>query len=60
MKEYNNSWAVSIQRYGAGILKWNRNEPQEMDRKTMKFMTNKKFLPRSYIALLHVSKKMKT
>ena len=29
-----NTWAVSILRYGAGILKWNKNELQEMDRKT--------------------------
>ena len=24
-----NTWAVSILRYGAGILKWNKNEPQK-------------------------------
>ena len=36
-----NTWAVSILRYGAGILKWNKNELQEMDRKTRKFMTMK-------------------
>ena len=28
-----NTWAVSFLRYGAGILKWNKNELQEMDRK---------------------------
>ena len=22
-----NAWAVSLMRYGAGILKWNKNEP---------------------------------
>ena len=26
-----NTWAVSILRYGAGILKWNKNEPQKME-----------------------------
>ena len=26
-----NTWAVPILRYGAGILKWNKNELQEMD-----------------------------
>ena len=28
-----NTWVVSILRYGAGMLKWNKNELQEMDRK---------------------------
>ena len=39
-----NTWAVSILRYGAGILKWNKNEPQEVDRKTRKFITMNKEL----------------
>ena len=34
--------AVSILRYGAGILKWNKNELQAMDRKSRKFMTKNK------------------
>ena len=39
-----NTWAVSILKYGAGILKWNENELQEMNRKTRKFMTmNREF-----------------
>ena len=33
-----NTWAVSILRYGAGILKWNKNELQEIDRKTRTFI----------------------
>ena len=33
-----NSRVVSILRYGNAILKWNKNELEEMDRKTMKFM----------------------
>ena len=44
-------------RYGAGILKWNKNELQEMDRKASKFMTMKKELhPRSDVARLYVSR----
>ena len=46
-----NTWAVSIWSYGAGILKWNKNKLQEMDRKTRKFMTmNKELPPGSHIA----------
>ena len=53
-----NTWAVSILRCGAGILKWNKNELQEMDRKTRKFMSmNKELHPRSDVARLHVSRK---
>ena len=53
-----NTWAVSILRYGAGILKWNKNELQEMDRKTRKFMTmDKEWHPRSDVARLYVSRK---
>ena len=53
-----NTWAVSILRYGAGILKWSKNELQEMDRKTRKLMTmNKELLPRSDVARLYVSRK---
>ena len=33
-----NTWAVSIMRYGARIYTWNKNELQEMDRKTRKSM----------------------
>ena len=48
-----NTWAVSILRYGAGILKWNKNELQEMDRKTRKFMAmNKELHPRSDVTRL--------
>ena len=49
---------VSILRYGAGILKWNMNELQEMDRKTRKFMPmNKELHLRSDAARLYVSRK---
>ena len=34
-----NSRAVSIVRYGAGIIKWTKNELEELDRKTKKLMS---------------------
>ena len=34
-----NTWAISLIRYGAGIVKWNKEELQTMDRKTRKMMT---------------------
>ena len=51
-----NTWAVSILKYGAGIIKWNKNEQQEMDRKTRKCMRmNNELHPRSDVAWLYVS-----
>ena len=53
-----NTCVVSILRCGAGIRKWNKNELQEMGRKTRKFMTmNKELHPRSDVARLYVSRK---
>ena len=50
--------ALNILRYGTGILKWNKNEPQEADRKTRKFLTiNRELHPRSDAAQLHISRK---
>ena len=34
-----NSRAVSIVRYGAGIIKWTKEDFQKMDRKTRKLLT---------------------
>ena len=34
-----NTWAVSVLRYGAGILKWTTNELKNMDRKSRPIMT---------------------
>ena len=34
-----NIWPVSIMRYGAGILKWNRDELKSLDRRIRTFMT---------------------
>ena len=31
-------WEVSVMRYFAGIFKWNNNDIQQIDRKTMKVM----------------------
>ena len=53
-----NIWAVSLMRYGAGILKWNKNELQKIDRKTRKVMTiNKEIHLRSDVARIYVSRK---
>ena len=34
-----NTWAVSVMRYGAGILKWNADKLKSLDRRTRKFIT---------------------
>ena len=34
-----NTWAVSLMRYGAGTIKWNKKELQEIDKKSRKIMT---------------------
>ena len=53
-----NTWPVSLMRYGAGILRWTKNELQEIDRKTRKVMTiNKELHPRSDVARIYVSRK---
>ena len=52
-----NTWAVSLMRYGAGIIKWNVAELDEMDRKTRKIMTmNKEFHPKSDVDRLYVTR----
>ena len=33
-----NTWAIPVLRYGAGIIKWNKEELDEMDRKTRKII----------------------
>ena len=51
-----NTWAVSLMRYGAGIVKWTKSELDKIGRKTRKVMTlNKELHPRSYVDRLHVS-----
>ena len=34
-----NTWAVSVLRYGAGTLKWNKDEIAKLDRRTREVMT---------------------
>ena len=34
-----NTWAASVLRYGAGILKWKTDEMKNMDRRSWKVMT---------------------
>ena len=53
-----NTWAVSLMRYGAGIIDWTMNELQEIDRRTRKLMTmNKALNPNSDKDRLYVKRK---
>ena len=53
-----NTWAVSLMRYGAGIIKWSKEELQAINRKTRKIMTmNKELHPRSDVARIYVARK---
>ena len=53
-----NTWTVSLMRYGAGTIKWNGEELQEIDRKSRKIMTmNKELHPRSDAARIYVARK---
>ena len=52
-----NTWAVSLIRYGAGIVKWAKSKLDEIDRKTRKVMTmNKELHPVSTVDRLYVSR----
>ena len=52
-----NTWAVSVLRYGAGILKWTTNELKSMDRKSRKIMTmHGAFHPKSDVDRLYVTR----
>ena len=54
-----NTWAVSVMRYGAGILKWNTDELKSLDRRTRKFMTMHGALhPKSDIDRVYLSREM--
>ena len=49
---------VSLTRYGAGIIKWNMEELQEIDRKSRKIMKmNKELHPRNDVARIYVPRK---
>ena len=53
-----NTWAVSLTRYGARTIKWNKEELQEIDRKVRKIMTmNKELHPRSDVTRIYVPRK---
>ena len=53
-----NTWAVSLMRYGAGTIKRNKKELQEIDRKSRKVMTmNKELRPRSDVVRIYVPRK---
>jgi len=34
-----NTWAVSVLRYGAGIIRWTKEELRSLDRRTRKILT---------------------
>ena len=54
-----NTWAVSVMRYGAGILKWNTDELKSLDRRTRKFMTMHGALhPKSDTDRVYLSREM--
>ena len=49
---------MSLRRYGAGTIKWNKEELQKIDRKSRKIMTiNKELHPRSDVARTYVPRK---
>ena len=53
-----NTWAVSLMRYGAGTIKWNKGELQEIDRKSRKIKTmNKELHARSDVSRIYVPRK---
>ena len=53
-----NTWAVSLMRYGAGVIGWTKQELQKMDRKTRKVMTMiKELYLKSDTARLYVPRK---
>ena len=52
-----NVWAVSVLRYGGGIIKWNKEEMQKMDRQTRKTMTMYGALhPKSDVQRIYVAR----
>ena len=53
-----NTWAAALLRYGGGVIRWTKDELQNMDRKTRKVMTmNKKLHPRSDTARIYLLRK---
>ena len=53
-----NTWAVSLMRYGGGILNWRKDELEKVDRKTRKLMTMYGMLhPKSNVARIYVPRR---
>ena len=53
-----NTWAVSLMRYGAGIIDWKMSELEKMNRRTRKILTmNKELHPKSDVDRLYVPRK---
>ena len=53
-----NTCAVSLMRYVAGAIKWNKEELQGIDRESRKIMAmNKELHPRSDLARIYVPRK---
>ena len=52
-----NTWAVSLYRYGAGVIEWTKDELKQIDRKTRKLITMYRGLhPRSDVDRLYVDR----
>ena len=52
-----NTWTVCVLRYGAGIIRWTKEELKILDRKTRKVLTmNGAFHPKSDVDRLYVSR----
>ena len=53
-----NTWAVSLMRYGAGVIKWTKEDLMQVDRKTRKIMTMNRMLhPRSNVGRLYLPRR---
>ena len=53
-----NAWAVATLIYSAGCVKWNKEELENLDRKTRKLLTTYKALhPRPNVARIYVPRK---
>lgn len=53
-----NTWAVALFRYGSGVIKWNKQELEAIDRKTRKLLnTYKGVHPRADVDRLYVARR---
>ena len=52
-----NIWAVAVMRYGAGIVKWTKEELEKLDKQTRKIMTmNGALHPKSDVDRLYIAR----